>query len=87
MSEHCDRCGHEITEADFAREHSTIHVATCGETDRPFELGNGETLPAGSFYHGDSWHQLCPECSADWRQWFALFMAEGEGMAMYGRQS
>lgn len=84
MSDRCDRCGREIP-FEEGREQATVHVGTHGLTDKPFDLGNGETVEAGSFYHGDSWYALCPECTADWRQWFALFMAEGEHIAQYGR--
>ena len=85
VSERCDRCGRFMSPADYDAEHVTLHASASGRTGGPFDLGDGTTLPAGSFYHGNSWKLLCPECSADWRQWFALFMGEGERIAMYGR--
>ena len=84
MSERCDRCGREI-DREESRERATVHVGTWGLTDRPFELGDGKTAEAGSFYHGDAFHALCPECTHDWHQWFALFMTGGEAIARYGR--
>ena len=84
MTERCDRCGAELP-FDDGSERALLHVATYGQTDKPFKLGNGEELPAGSLYHGDSYYGLCPDCTRDWWQWFALFMGEGEFIAMYGR--
>lgn len=85
MTERCDRCGAELPFGD-GRERMTLHIGTWGLTDKPFELGNGKTAEVGTFYHGDAFYGLCPECTYDWRQWFALFIGEGEEIAEHGRR-